>query len=327
LTLAISFGYSQEPVASHIEKEGSYVLSQIITWGFIIAGVIIGVIGAIIGISFPFYRIKGKIESKMEILSKRVNDLEENSRRIEDAFSATEKMFYLEENVVIGEEKDKERRIFFRLFEDYKQRKNSFRILKKLKELIEDKKFKNKHRAYYYIGYIYGDKERNRESFNLLKAKEYYKKSLEELDELEYKSDDDIESKRKEFKCIVLNDLAYTEMELAKKENTEERIKFYERAEELLEETIKILGDRHLKWANPYKNKGYCLGKMAILEKNKQTKLFIEALSMYQIAFSLYANATNKDDLHKSYNETMSDFVEWITLPTPITSCESRSRA
>jgi hypothetical protein len=328
-------------------SKGDDLHQKIADWGIAIIALILAVItivAAVIGILIPLSirkeikemeTSKNKAEKETEELLKetksktekllketegRIEKLEERIHKKEKAkqkkyleykLLAPERMFFSEEDDADSEKKTEDDDIFFKLFEDYKQKKDNGKVLKKLKELLKDNEFENIYfRINYYIGYIYGDETNSKESIDFEEARRYYELSLEEL----CKSKGLEPRNRDAFKCIVLNDLAYTEMELSKTTKSEEKAALMEKAKNHLDESIDILSFWHLKWANPYKNKGSYFGKLAISQKDKseQAELFVKALSMHQIAFSLYANATNEEALHKSYNQTLKDFISLL---------------
>jgi tetratricopeptide (TPR) repeat protein len=256
-------------------------------------------------------RLTKKIDMQEERIAEQTKTLNENALKINYMLPTLELIIYSDDEFV--NDGDKQDDIFSMLVKDYKQGKDNSKTIERLKELAEDIKYKNKrYKIYFCIAYIHNDEILNKDHINLEEAEKYYELSLKELNSLEIDS-----RKKEEFKCMVLNDWAYTEIQISKGKNKQGKMEFYKKAGELLDKAIDILRHQSLKWANPYKNKGYYFGKLAVLEKdtNKQVELFIDAMSMYHMAFSLNVMDSDKkfeDTLYKSFNETKKEFVECL---------------
>jgi tetratricopeptide (TPR) repeat protein len=147
------------------------------------------------------------------------------------------------------------------------------------------------------MGYIYGDDSDNSDAKirDYQKAEDCYEECLK------------IDKKNKNI-FIIHNDLGYLKMLRAQKvKDVKEKERLYNISMTFFENSIECIKEQNIKWPNPYKNKGYCLGKLAALKSGQeQLELYIRASVMYQRAFALNKNPKM---VEKSFDKTLKDFL------------------
>ena len=252
--------------------------------------------------------IEGKInqleENKLKQFENKLKRFEERvDERMTDLLQPFEREFLSDSKSIVENGNDEQKRnVFLKLLKLYEDSQDSELVLSKLNELSNKSYDVNEmFTIYFYMGYIYNDEKLNEEKIDYVKAKECFEKCL------------NLDIKREQrYIYLVLNDLGFVEMQLAENlESKEAKKEKYKYSKKLLDESIVILHKQKIRWSNPYKNKGYCLGKLAMFETNysEQVKLFMQAFAMYQIAFT---ENTCVDKVVEKLYETIEDFANCV---------------
>jgi len=247
---------------------------------------------------------KKDIEQKTDALDKKISEIDKEIPK--DMLSPFQKVMLSanvsEKDFESSDMEDAFAKLAFLYAKEYHKE-----ALNGLCELEKDVNYVNKSfEIHYYKGYIYGDENGQLKDYK--KSKECYKECL--------RIDSDVVSsggKENINTLTIYNDMGHMIMSEAEKEKSKKnKEKMYSESINYFDKSIERLKRQKIKWSNPYKNKGYCLGKIAALKSGQeQMQLYIQAFVMYQIAFALNDNFEIVKD---SFDKTIEVFLNTYNL-------------